>query len=419
MAQGEEHKEETTSKIKELNFLIMRAVERLSADNVNIMASGLVYSTLIAVVPCVSFLMVFLSAFGVLQPFIDLLYEVLIDTLGMDAGTQAANTISAYTTNATGLGIFGLVSFSVTTVFLVNKIYSVFNKIFRTQQTKSTVRRFVSILTFLIVLVVVLAIMLTLRTRTASKLALFTGGVAKVTNFAVSVLTGIGTFALVALIFFLIYSFIPNTKIMTSSALVGSLTTTIALAVALYIFTNLSSFFVNYSVIYGSLATLFISLLFLYVAWYIILIGAELVYVHQFRPAKGESYDTNESPARQFKDSIDLLMVIGDHYKRGDGALSYRDMAKELSIPPQHLFTYLEKFEKAGILLAVENKDMSAYVPARPLDQITLKEITESVFGVITEEDGVTAGEAVAEQIKKASSASLRDLTLENLLERV
>ena len=46
---------------------VTSAFRGMSKDNLTMIASGMVYSTLIAIVPCLTFLFAFLSAFGVLQ----------------------------------------------------------------------------------------------------------------------------------------------------------------------------------------------------------------------------------------------------------------------------------------------------------------------------------------------------------------
>ena len=137
---------------------IALAVRGIGRDNISIMASGMVYSTLIAVVPCLTFLIAFLSAFGVLQPFMNLIAMIFEDTFGMifedtfgeNTGKELVSYIQQFSTNAMSLGVIGLVSFIFTGILLVNKIYTAINQIFRTRATSGTVKRFTAILTFLI-----------------------------------------------------------------------------------------------------------------------------------------------------------------------------------------------------------------------------------------------------------------------------
>ena len=47
--------------------VLILSYTRIARDNVSILASGMVYSTLISIVPCIAFLFAFFSAFGVRQ----------------------------------------------------------------------------------------------------------------------------------------------------------------------------------------------------------------------------------------------------------------------------------------------------------------------------------------------------------------
>ena len=139
---------------------VLKSVFRsIGSDNVTILASGLVYSSLIALVPCITFLFVFFSAFGVLQPFLDLLEKGLSDALGNEIAFSIISMLNGYTSNAMSLGIFGIISFMITGMFLVNKIYTVINQIFRTRPRSGTMRRFSMILIFIIVFAFVAAVL--------------------------------------------------------------------------------------------------------------------------------------------------------------------------------------------------------------------------------------------------------------------
>ena len=62
--------------------VIRQGIRLIGRDSINLLASGMVYSTLIAIVPCITFLSAFLSAFGALEPFISILSEWACDTFG-------------------------------------------------------------------------------------------------------------------------------------------------------------------------------------------------------------------------------------------------------------------------------------------------------------------------------------------------
>ena len=101
--------------------VLVLSYTRISRDNVNILASGMVYSTLISIVPCITFLFAFLSVFGVLQTFLNMLTTFLVETLGDATGHEIASLIETYTGNALSLGVFGIISFLITSILLITR----------------------------------------------------------------------------------------------------------------------------------------------------------------------------------------------------------------------------------------------------------------------------------------------------------
>ena len=393
---------------------IALAVRGIGRDNISIMASGMVYSTLIAVVPCLTFLIAFLSAFGVLQPFMNLIAMIFEDTFGENTGKELVSYIQQFSTNAMSLGVIGLVSFIFTGILLVNKIYTVMNSIFRTHSSSGTVRRFTSFLTLLILgafMVVAVFAIRSMAGDTLRKIALDAPGDEGL--FYSALLFFIGWAAL-----FLLYRIVPSTRVRSASAAVGATTCIISLTAATAVFRVITSTMVSYSVIYGSLASLFIALLYLYIVWFVVFFSAELTFVHQFRPDKTFLLGNSESPFRQISDAVNSLLLIGDKYRKGEGAMSQKELIKKLAVPSARLSKYISDLEDAGMVLAV-NAQRTLFVPARPLNQMKLSEIVSALYGEADDSSIETMGEAVAAEFLHRGVAETSSVTIENLLERI
>ncbi len=410
-------KEKAISTVKEIGSIIIRSFDEMNNDNVAILASGLVYSTLVAVVPCVAFLFAFLSLFGVLQPFINAASGVLQSVLGPELGLEIIGYLSTYASNAMGLGIVGLISFIITAIFLVNKVYLVLNQVFRTQPKSGMIRRFVTFFSFLVIGAIILTLMLYLQSSAVRVLESIEGDAPR--QSMLSVMQPILTFMFAWLLLFALFYYVPNAKIRSKSAAIGSFVGVIALYISTMIFKFITTAFVSYSVIYGSMAAVFFVLLFMYVDWYIILVACEFTYVYQFKPERSHISGENESPAKQLSDSVNMLMLIGDNYRSGHGAISHKAISRKMALPPRILSSYLGLFQKAGLILYVANKNTTSYVPALPLDQIMMRDVVDAVFGYNDNVVVDTAGEAVAEEVHNLAVSAFKELTLENLLERI
>ncbi len=390
------------------------AFRGMGRDNISMMASGMVYSTLIAIVPCLTFLIAFLSAFGVLQPFMDLIGIMFRETFGESTGSELLAYIEQFSSNAMSLGVIGLVSFIFTGILLVNKIYTVINHIFRTHASSGTVRRFTAFLTLLIMGAFMVVVVFALRSMVGDRIRNMMLGSEKTGNFLYSVLV----FAIIWVLLFLLYYAVPNTKIRFVSAAVGATTCLVSFIVVAALFRTITSMMVSYSVIYGSMASIFIALLLLYIIWFAIFFSAELVFVHQFKPDKTYILGDSETPYRQISEAVNALLLISDKYQKGAGAMSQKELIKKLAIPSNRLSKYLSDLEAAEMVLAA-NTQRTLFVPAKPLEQIKVSAVITALFGAMNDESIETIGEAVAAEFLHRGVADTSTITVENLLERV
>src|SRR5262249_18042438 len=90
-----------------------------------------------------------------------------------------------------------------------------------------------------------------------------------------------GPFLLLCGVFTFFYKFIPNTRVQMSSALVGGVSAAIFWGIGGQVFTKFVAESAKYSAIYSSFAVLIVFLLWLYVGWLIMLIGAQIFFFHQ------------------------------------------------------------------------------------------------------------------------------------------
>ena len=390
------------------------AFRGMGRDNISMMASGMVYSTLIAIIPCLTFLFAFLSAFGVLQPFMDMIRLIAEDTFGTSTGHELVSYIEQFSANAMSLGVIGLVSFIFTGILLVNKIYVVINSIFRTHASSGTVRRFTAFLTFLILGAFMVVIVFALQGMVGGKLRTIIIGGESTKDILYSLLI----FAVGWVLIFLLFYAVPNSKIKFSSASVGATTCILSLMIITAVFSKIASMMVSYSVIYGSMASIFVALLYLYLTWFTIFFSAELVFVHQFNPDKTFIMGNSESPYRQISEAVNALLLIADRYQKGGGAMGQRELIRKLAIPGNRLSKYLSDLEDAGMVMAV-NTQRTLFVPARPLEQIKLCDVVSTLFGTTDNDSIETIGEAVAAEFLHRGVADTGSITVENLLERV
>lgn len=409
---------EKRSLIKRFILFIEVWYGKFMKDRITILASGIVYTTLISLVPFVSFLVAFLALFNVLQPFYILLADLFTSIFGDEAGGQLVGMIERYSTNASGLGAFGLVSFIITSILLFNKVWSVVNQIYRSASTQmNMMKRSIGFLTVLIVGAVLLGAYISIK-------SLFSTWVVQVlgwtlyNSLVLSVIQIVGPWVIAWLFLFLIIKVAPNAKVSTASASIGSIVGTIGMYLVNALFSALISRVLNYSVIYGSFAAVFLFLLWVYMIWIVILGAVEVSYVHQYQPEK-MTLAKPVSPAEQLANGVNVMMVIGQKYRVGGGDTKIRDLTDRLLMNERQLFSVLDLLVDKKFILPT-NPTRTAYVPARPLEDLKVVELVESLYGeVYLEQNLDTIGDSIASQINAKGIRTLGNLSVANLVERV
>jgi membrane protein len=391
---------------------------KFAKDRVSIMASGAVYTTLISLVPLVSFLMSFLTLFNVIQPFFSLLDELFVSILGEQAGAEFSTWIEEYSTKASGLGIVGFISFIITSVLLIDKVWTIVNHIYRTSPSRGKVwKRMLAFLTILIVGAALLVAYISIKSLLSARVANLLGW-ASLENRGLAVIRTIVPWFIVWVFIFLIIMAAPNTKVSSLSATLGALVGTVAVAIVNLVFSGLISLGFNYSVIYGSFAAIFLFLLWVYLMWIAILAAVEVSYVHQYRPDK-ISLTRPVSPAEQLANGINVMMVIGSNFRSGSGETRVKDIAEKLLMNDRELFSVIDMLAEKKFVIAT-NPAKTAYLPAKPLEDMKIVDLVSALYGeVYLEQNLDTIGDAIATQVSDKGIKTLGNLTIYNLLERI
>jgi membrane protein len=387
-------------------------------DRITLLASGIVYTTLISIVPFISFLVAFLSLFNVLQPFYTILAELFTSIFGEVAGNQLVEMIAQFSSNASGLGVIGLISFIITSMLLINKVWAVINQIYRTASTNmNIVRRSLGFLTILIVGAILLGAYISVKSLLSSWVARILGW-QFFENIPLVLLRFLVPWMIGWLFLFLMILVAPNAKVSGVSAAIGGLVGTLGMYVVNYLFSTLISKALSYSVIYGSFATVFLFLLWVYMLWVVILAAVEVSYVHQYQPAKGTLVKP-VSPAEQLANGINVMMVIGQKYRNKGGETKIRDITDRLLMNERQLFAVLDLLVHENFIIATNNTK-TAYVPARPLEDLKVVKLVGALYGeVYLEQNLDTIGDSIASQINAKGIKTLGSLTVSNLVERV
>jgi membrane protein len=391
---------------------------------VKLQAMALAFKTLLSIAPLLAVIFSILKGFGVHNRIEPVLAEALAP-LG-ERGQEVTSHLIGFVDkmSAGALGSVGVVTLFITVLSLMSTIEQAFNTIWRVRFPRKLARRFSDYLSVLLVGPVLVFAALTITATLQS-------------NSFVRTLLALEPFGTVMLIMLRIvpyvtlwgaftfsYLFIPNTRVRLRSALIGGLVAAILWQTVGWGFATFVASSTRYYAIYSSFAILLLFLLWLYVGWVIVLLGAQVSHAHQhIRFYYGHRENLARSPAGREKLALQLLLLIGRNFHQGLSPMSITDLANRLQLPAVLIKDFLEMFQQSRLVLPLADEE--TFVLGRAAEKIRIKEILDCVrtsgdtnkgTGIyLREPDGIDELLLAADQ---SVAATLDGKTLQSLIVR-
>ena len=254
------------------------AFERFVEDRCWIGASALSYTTLVSLVPLTALALVIFSGFSVFGEVREALLNVILDNFAPSIGDQAAGWFTFVATNAGQSTAFGIASLVVTAVLLLVTIEDQLHLIFHVTLPRGWIERIVIYWTILTLGPVLAGIGLS---ATGSLDVLFKNlnsghdMTAAIQGWR-NALSWLPPFLIETGMIAALYTLVPNRVVRWRDSLTGAVIATAllhALKIGFVIFVSQLS---SYNRMYGALAGIPIFLLWMYVFWLVLLMGAEI-----------------------------------------------------------------------------------------------------------------------------------------------
>ncbi len=391
---------------------------------VKLQAMALAFKTLLSIAPLLAVIFSILKGFGVHNRIEPVLAEALAP-LG-DKGQEVAGHLVGFVDkmSAGALGSVGVVTLFITVLSLMGTIEQAFNTIWRVRFPRKLARRFSDYLSVLLVGPVLVFAALTITATLQSNS--FVRNLLALEPFGTVMLMLLRLLPYVTLwgAFTLSYLFIPNTRVRLRSALVGGLVAALLWQTIGWGFATFVASSTRYYAIYSSFAILLLFLLWLYVGWLIVLLGAQVSHAHQhIHFYYGERENLARSPAGREKLALQLLLLIGRNFHQGLNPMSIADLANRLQLPAALVKDLLDMFQQSRLVLPLADEE--TFVLGRAAEKIRIKEILDCVrtAGGITKGTGIYLREpdGIDELLLAADqsvAATLDGKTLQSLIVR-
>ena len=384
---------------------IKASVRGFQHNNDLLWASALTYTSGLSIVPILAIGLSAIKGLGGLDRIRPLIEHYLAAN-SPETTDQILNFVG--NVSAKALGEVGGAVLLVTVVLTLGTIEQAFNTIFNAARGRTLARKFSDYLSVTFTLPLLMVAAVAVRAELLRKLPHLPGVALLVSGLMVW--SG----------FFFLYVFFPNTKVSWRAALIGALVASIFLQAGQWGYVYFQVGAGNYQAIYGALAAVPILLTWIYMAWVIVLYGAELTAAAQGIEATLDL--DHHTPSFVRVAALIAVLRAGERMmNRTAPVCTAHGLAAEMGVSESALEPVLDSLKRGGII--VESADRSAgrdrsagLLLARDSSAISIAE----VLGCLDKEPASVHGDsrivAILEGLTAAEHEMLGALTIQDLV---
>jgi len=403
--------------------LIYASLREFTEGELTLRAMSLVYTTLLSLVPLLAFSFSVLKAFGVHNALEPLLFNFLAP-LG-EQGNDIARKILEFIENMKVgvLGSIGLGLLLYTVVSLIHKIEEALNHIWKIEKSRSLARRLSDYISIILIGPIFVFSAIGLTATVQSNAVVHKLLSMEPLGTVIVFLSKLLPYIFVSSVFTFMYILIPNTKVKFTSALLGGLVAGVLWQTIGWGFASFVVSSTKYTAIYSGFAVVILFMIWLYLSWLTLLIGAAISFCHQnlkFLTLKKETF--NLSAKLREKLSVLIMFLIGYNFYHDKDRWTLDKLMDYLGLPPEPIQNTLTQLIDNKLIIETLD-DVPSYLPARDIETIKVKEILDSarnnkeVSNALENRlSSVREVDAVLDMVDDSIETTLREQTVKSLV---
>jgi membrane protein len=393
----------------------------LSSGELSLRAMSLVYTTILAVVPLLALSFSILKGFGFHRQMEPLILSVLAP-LGPRSEELTA-TVIGFVDNVQGSALAGvsLILLILAALSMAHKVENSFNFVWRVDRPRSFGRRFSEYLSVMLVGPALMSVAMGLLATIANTAVINRLRETEPLGSLVVGITQVTPYVLVIGVFSFLYSFVPNATVRIRTALLGGVFAGIVWVGCGELFTQFVAGTDRTEVIYSGFAIMIFGMLWLYLSWLILLVGAQFTFFYQnpdyLRLEKRTPNVSNEVTERL---AISVMLLVGQDTGEPTDGWGISGLAARIGVPRHLLESVVAALREAQLLVETTEERL---IPARDLRKISVAEILASVRTSTADERATEPGQwnatvqAVARQVDAAIYAAVDSRSLADLVD--
>ncbi|MDP8225528.1 MAG: YihY family inner membrane protein [Candidatus Lernaella stagnicola] len=353
---------------------------QFAKDTVVVRASGMAYTTLLAIVPLMAVLFSVMSAFSQFAAFKDQVQAWLFSQIVPAKSGEILAYINQFTANTKTLGAFSALFLLITSIMLFDNIEKNFNALWNVTKQRGMMSRFMTFTNVLLWGPILFAMSFLVSGKLR---AILNDNPLIEVGFLTRFMFGILPYLFTVFAFMLMLKVIPATKVKIRSAMVGGVVGGALWEIGKIVFTHTTAKSITYNAVYGSLALVPIFLVWLYITWVIVLLAVEISYVHHnyYTLVLNRAF-VRPSAREKVHLAVRVLVFVARRFHAGQGPATLTELEDRFRIPNELAEQLIDQLMRGGLIQAVECEveDDMRFVPGKSLDVLRLGEVVVAVY---------------------------------------
>ena len=366
MTSAEERREAETRTSRWL--VVARAgLAAFKGEGLKLRAMALTYISIFSLLPAVMVTVSMVRSF----PDLDRVRVEIQDFLTLNLAVGARDKVQAYLdqyvfgSSAMTPGLLGFALLLLSAVALLAQVEHAVNEIWSVRHPRPRLQRWLTYWAALTIVPLLMAGSIAVALDAHERLG------------APRVLVQVAGVGMTFVFFVAAYLVLPATRVRFWPALVGGVVAGTAFELAKEVYTWAATHLFRFQAVYGSIAAVFVFLLWVNLAWTIFLLGARLAFVLQHHRALVEQEEQGNAMARELV-AVHAMLEVALCWWDGAKAPDAGEVADRMDVAAEPVRDVLSLLEEAGFLT---ESDDGRLAPARPLERITLADVRRVIAG--------------------------------------
>ena len=357
---------------KKLFFIIFRSVKKFFDDQGFLIANGLSFKTIFALIPVLAVFFAFFSVFPSFDEYKEKFISIIIKYIVPTSIDDAILWINKVLSNVKAIGVIGSIALIYVSIDLFISLDIQINLMWGSNIKRPIIYKILIYWAFLTITPIILVAFFYYSGVIPSIL----NSLSSITNFKEIFYTLI-SFLLMESFFMILYYFIPNSKVNFIKALVVSTFVSAAWLSLRLVFTYYTKIIIKSWYIYGSVALIFFFLFWIYLNWVLLLLGIEFLHAWQNKLY----YRFNKQNNLFLFDicfSILVIKALYDDFRESGCGLSVGQLAGALKYNYNDMEELVNILQKEGMVVPKDDAPL-LYFLRKDISKITLSDLEKAI----------------------------------------